>query len=160
ERPGHRLNDAACRERTLGLASAQLHRRKDRLARLVAALERRRRHAVDPDDADDLLDDVGLAVPVRAPRRRRDLHLLALARDPKAQPLQYAAELRERNLDAGEAPELAEREIDDQLRHLRVTHDGDLRSRAAAQFEHELRCQLQAWYEESRIDAALESITR
>ena len=41
----------------------------------VAAVERRRRDAVDADDAHDLLDDVGLAVDVRPPRRHRDLHV-------------------------------------------------------------------------------------
>ena len=80
ERPGHRLDHAARGERALGAAGAQLHRREDRLARRVAALERRHRHLVDADDAHDLLDDVGLALHVGAPRRHRDLHHRAAGR--------------------------------------------------------------------------------
>ena len=64
ERPRHRLDHAAHGERALGAAGAQLDRVKDRLARIVAALERRHRHLVDADDAHDFLDDVGLAVNV------------------------------------------------------------------------------------------------
>ena len=47
--------------------------------RRVATAERRRRNAIDADDAYDLLDDVGLALDVGPPRRRGDLHHVPVA---------------------------------------------------------------------------------
>src|ERR1041385_8511373 len=49
-------------------------------ARFVAALERRHRHLFDADNADDLFDDIGLAMNIRAPGGHRDLHDRAVAR--------------------------------------------------------------------------------
>src|ERR1044072_5715146 len=60
ERPRHGFDHRAACERPLGAAIAQLQRREDRLARVLAPLERRQRHLVDADDAHHLLDDVGL----------------------------------------------------------------------------------------------------
>src|SRR5262249_35428609 len=160
KRPGHGLDHAACRERALGLAGAQLERREDRLARKLGALEWRRRHAIDPNDAHDLLYDVGFALHVQPPRWHRDLDLLALARNQNPKPLEDAAELWERNLDAGEPLELAQREIDHQLRHLRIARDRDLRWRAAAEIEHQPGGELEPGHEKRRIDAALEAIAR
>ena len=69
-----------------------------------AAIERRRRHAVDADDAQHLLDDVGLAVHVGPPRRHRDLHALGRAADEETQAAEHAPHLGQRHLDAGEPP--------------------------------------------------------
>ena len=76
------------------------------LRALRAAVERRRRHAVDADDAHHLFDDVGLAVHVRPPRRHRDLHGLVLPGDQEAEPVEHAAHLRERHVEAAEALQL------------------------------------------------------
>ena len=59
--------------------------------------ERRRRHAVDAEDAHHLLDDIGLALDVGPPRRHRDLHALALAGDEEAEAFEHAAHLGERH---------------------------------------------------------------
>jgi hypothetical protein len=67
ERPGDGLDQSAAAKRALGLAGAHLQRGEHRLARALAALERRERHAVDAEDAHDLLDDVGLALDIAAP---------------------------------------------------------------------------------------------
>ena len=160
ERPRHRLDHAARGERALGLAGAHLHGREDRLARIGAAVERRRRHAVDADDAHDLLDDVGLAVDVRPPRRHGDLHVLVLPGDHEAEPVEHAAHFRERHVEAAEALQLRQREIDHQLRHLRIAGDRDLGRRAAAEVEHHLRREFEPGHQEGRIDAALEAVAR
>ena len=95
ERPRHRLDHAARGQRALGAAGAQLDRREDRLARRVAAFERRHRHLVDADNAHDLLDDVGLAVHVGAPGRHRDLHHRAGAGHHEAEMAEDALHLRQ-----------------------------------------------------------------
>ena len=83
-------------------------------------VERRRRHAVDADDAHDLLDDVGLALDVRPPRRHRDLHALALRRRRRSRAARARAASRSA---ATSRPAsrftFAEREIDDRSRALR-----------------------------------------
>ena len=61
-----------------------------------AAIERRHRHAVDADDAHDLLDDVGLAVHVGAPGRHRDVDHRAGAGDQEAEMAEHALHLRQR----------------------------------------------------------------
>ena len=106
ERPGHRLDHAARRERALGLAGAHLDGREHRLARGLAAVERRRRDAIDAEDAHDLLDDIGLAVHVGPPRRHRDLHARAVAGDGEAERAEHALDLGQRDLEAGEARQL------------------------------------------------------
>ena len=68
ERPGHRLAQAERGERALGEAGALLQQRQNRPRHArVEPRQRRRRHAVEADDAHDLLDDVGLALDVGAP---------------------------------------------------------------------------------------------
>ena len=67
EGPGQRLNQIAGSKGAPGFARAKLDRREHRLARRGAAIERRRRHAVDAENAGDLLDDIGLALHVAAP---------------------------------------------------------------------------------------------
>ena len=56
----------------------------------VASMPRQglRLDAVDAGDADDLLDEVGLALDVRPPGRRRDLHAVAGAGDAEAELLE------------------------------------------------------------------------
>ena len=62
EGPRHRFDQIARGQRALSLAGAHLDRRQHRLARRVAARKRRRRDAIDADDAHDLFDDVGFAL--------------------------------------------------------------------------------------------------
>ena len=107
-----RFGEAARRQRPLGLAGAHLRGGEHRLARRVAAVERRRGNPVDADDADDLLDDVGLALDVGPPRRRRDLHAAVLAGDEEAELLQHAAHLGQVEIEAGEPLQLGGREVD------------------------------------------------
>ena len=160
ERPGHRLGQPARRERALGLAGAHLRRGQHRLARRVAAVERRRRDAIDADDAHDLLDDVGLALDVGPPRRRRDLHAAVLAGDEEAELGEHAAHLDQTEIEAGEPLQFAGREVDDLVRRFGLAGDGDLGRRAAAQLDHHLRRELEPRQHEVRIDAALEAIAR
>ena len=150
----------ARRQRALGLAGADLRRGEHGLARRVAAVERRRRDAIDADDAHDLLDDVGLALDVGPPRRRRDLHALVLAGDEEAELGQHAAHLDQIEIEAGEALQFAGREVDDFFRRFRLAGDGDLRRRAAAKLHHHLGGELQPRHHEVRIDAALEAVAR
>ena len=63
------MNDQVTASTRLRAASARLALRvrtwigrQHRLARRLAAVERRRRHAIDADDAHDLLDNVGLVL--------------------------------------------------------------------------------------------------
>ncbi len=160
ERPGDGLDQAARGKRALALAIAQLDRRQHRLARSIAAVERCRRHAVDADDAHDLFDDIGLAFDIRAPRRDRDLHGLALTRNEEAEMAEHAAHLGEADLEAGEPRQLVEREVDDALGHHDLAGDGDGRRLAAAEIEHHASSKLEAGQHEGRIDAALETIAR
>ena len=102
ERPGDGFGEAARGQRALGLAGAVLDRREHGFACMRAARERRRRHAVDADDAHQFLDDVGAAMHVRPPRRHRDFHAVALAGGEEAELLQHAAHVGERQLDASQ----------------------------------------------------------
>ena len=118
ERPRHRLGEAARGERALGLARAHLDRREHRLARRLAAAERRRRHTIDAEDAHDLLDDVGLA----GTSGRHDgtaIFILALARRRRSRDARARGARRERHVEAGEALELRQRKIDDAVRGFR-----------------------------------------
>ena len=127
---------------------------------VVAALERRHRHLVDADDAHDFLDDVGLAVHIGAPGGHGDLHHRAAAGDHEAEMAEDAPHLDQRHLDAGQALDLAQREIDDAVLAEGVADDDVFRRRAAAQFHHQLGRELQPRHHEGRIDAALEAIAR
>ena len=161
ERPGHGLDHAARGQRALGAAGAQLDRRQDRLARRVAAIERRHRHLVDADDAHDLLDDVGLAVHVGAPGRHRDLHHRAAAGHHEAEMAEDALHLRQRRR-RSPARRLTsvEREIDHAIVAEGIADDDIFRRRAAAQLHHQPGRHLQPRHHEGRIDAALETIAR
>ena len=115
---------------------------------------------LDADDAHDLLDDVGAALHVRPPRRHRDFDLLALAGGEEAELLQHAAHVGERQFEAGQPRQFAQREVDDLFLGRRVAGDDDLGGLAAAQIEHHLGRQLEAGQHEIRIDAALEAVAR
>ena len=67
---------------------------------------RRRRHLVEAGDAHDLLDEIGCAVDVRPPARRRHLHGCALALDGEAQPLEGGQDLALFQPDAAELLDL------------------------------------------------------
>src|SRR5262249_6110217 len=87
ERPGNRLEQIARRQCTLGLASAHLDRGQNRVARIVTARKRRRRHTLNPENSNDLFDDVGFVAHVWPPRGDRDLDALTLAGDEEAEAL-------------------------------------------------------------------------
>ena len=83
ERPGHRLVEPERGQRPLGGAGALLQQRQHR--RRHAGREprqRRRGDAVEAGDADDLLDDIGLAVDVGPPVRDDRLPVV----EPEAEP--------------------------------------------------------------------------
>ena len=160
ERPVDRLDHAARGQRALGAAGAQLDRGQDRLARCVAAIERRKRHAIDADDPHDLLDDVGLALHVGAPGRHGDLDDRAIAGDGEAEMAEDPADLDQRHLDAGQPLHLVERKVDDAVVAMRLADDDGFGRLAAAQVHHQLRCELETRHHERRIDAALEAVAR
>ena len=114
---GLEMNDQVTASTRPRAASARLALRvrtcsggEHRLARRLAAVERRRGHAVDADDAHDLLDDVGLALDVGPPRRRGDLHAPVLAGDEEAELAQHAPHLGQRQVEAGEPLQFARSE--------------------------------------------------
>ena len=101
---GFAMNDHVTASTMPRAASARLARRvrdwigvRIGLRGVVAAIERRHRHLVDADDAHDLLDDVGLAVHVGAPRGHRDLHHRAAAGDHEAEMAENAPDFAERH---------------------------------------------------------------
>ena len=61
--------------------------------------QRRQRHPVKPDDAHDLLNEIGLAFDVRTPARGRDLDGVATTGNPEAERFQRQVRLRKRHLD-------------------------------------------------------------
>ena len=125
-----------------------------------AALERRRRHALKAENADDFLDEVGLALDVAAPAGCRDLHCIARARDDEAERGQDALDLAYLGLKPREPARLGERKIDHAPAIGNGTREHDLRRLAAAKLNHELGGKLQPRHGESGIDAALEAETR
>ncbi len=108
ERPGDGLNQAARGQRAFGLAGPVLNCGEHRLAREFTARERRRRHAVDADNAHDLFDNVGAPVHIRPPRGHRHFHALVLADGKKSELFQNAARIGERQLQAGQSRQIAQ----------------------------------------------------
>ena len=129
-----------------------------RLARLLAAPERRHRHLIDADNAHDLLDDIGLAVHVATPRGDRDLHNRAAAGHHETEMGEDAPHLDRRHVDAGEPLDLGQRKLNHAVVAEALADHDVLRGRAAADLHHQARCQLQPRHHEGRIDAALETI--
>ena len=64
---------SARRRRPPNLAFDLLHRRCGGLRHTVGAWQRRRRHMIEPDHADDLFDQVGTAFDVTPPAGGRNL---------------------------------------------------------------------------------------
>ena len=159
ERPRHGLHHAARGQRALGAAGAQLHRRQHGFARILAAAERRFGHLVDAEDAHDLLDDVGLAVRVGAPGGNGDLHDGSAAGHHETEAGEDALHLDQGHLEAGEALDLMNREIDQAILAKAVADHDVFGRRAAARLHHELGRELEAGHHEGRIDAALEAVT-
>ena len=157
EGPGHRLAQRQGGQRAPGEASALLQRRQHRRGHpVVEAGQRRHRGSVDADDAQDLLDDVGLHLDVRPPGRHADPAVL----DAEAEPGQDRLALLARNVDADQAPDLAVGKVDRPLRRGRVARDDHPRRLAAADLEHELGREIAAGNAEVGIDAALEAVAR
>lgn len=74
EGPCHGFDEAARRERALGDTRALLQHGEHRLDDLALdARQRRRGHAIEAGDADDLLDEIGLAADIGTPGRGCDL---------------------------------------------------------------------------------------
>ena len=160
ERPGHRLDHAARPERALGGAGALLDRGEHRLARRVAAFERRHRHLVNADNAHDLLDDIGLAVHVGPPGGHRDLHHRAAAGDHEAEMAENPFHLRKRHVDAGEPPDFGERKINHAIVAEGLADHDIFGWRAAARLHDQPGGHFEPRHHEGRIDAALETVAR
>src|SRR5947209_1778875 len=112
ERPSHCLRHSARRQRTLGLAGADLSGSEDCFSRSAMDAERYCGHALQPEDSDKLFDKVGLAMHIRAPRRHRHRKRGAAARDTESEALKHLPHLVRVQLYPGEALDLAERKID------------------------------------------------
>src|SRR5690606_1498640 len=85
ERPGDRLHHSASGQNTARPACPALPFRQNGARHAMNAWHRRRRNVIQPDDADDFLNDVRRAVDVRPPAWPGDFHLLALAVHLEAQ---------------------------------------------------------------------------
>ena len=151
-----------CGERALGLAGAPLQRRQDRRGdRVRRARQRARQHALKAGDAHDLLDEIGLALDVGAPGRHLDRERVGVAsgaREREAERLEIARDLFRRQLEPGEPLHLALGERDPRVGLGHHAGERELRGRAAAELEDELRRQVETGHAEGRIDAALEAI--
>ena len=161
EGPGDRLHHAARGERPARERHALLREREHGLQhRRLEAREGRRGHPVEPADARDLLDEIGLAFDVRPPGGRDDFREAIFRAEAEAEPAQG----RERgdivDLEAGEALGFAQREIDRAPVVGDRAGEHDLRSLAAANLEHHAGRELEPRKRECRIDAALETIAR
>src|SRR5215468_7692811 len=110
EGPCDDLHEAAGRKRALSFPGAILLHGKDWLAPGNAAVERRHWHAINPDDAHNFLNDIGLAVHVGSPSRDCNFDHRTGARREEAKPAEHELELREGKFDAGKTFHLIERE--------------------------------------------------
>src|SRR5262249_44467294 len=137
---------------------AQLDGREHWLARGFAAVEGRRSNAVDAENANDLLHQVGLALDVAPPRRNGDPQGLAAVGDGEAEMAAHALGLAPVNVDTGQPRQFVERKIDDARGYLRRARDHDLRGFAAAEIKHHLGRKLEPRQHEGGIDPALESV--
>ena len=157
ERPCHGFAQAQRRQRALGEPGALLQRRQHRRRHaFVGARQRGGGHAVEAGDADDLLDNVGLAFDVGPPARHDRLAVLELEAEPRQDRLALAL----RDVDAEQPLHFAVGEGDRALRLDRIAGDDHPRRLAAAQVDHQMRRQLRAGDAEIGIDAALEAIAR
>jgi hypothetical protein len=106
ERPSDGLDHSSRCQRTFGFKGSFLDRGQHGFARVLAR-EWRRWHTIDADDANDLLNDIGASVNIRAPRRHGDFHALALACGKKSQFLQHTAHVSQRQFQARKTQEVA-----------------------------------------------------
>ena len=160
ERPGDGLDHPARRERALRPARAHLQRGEHRLARRIAALERRERHRSTPTMR--TISSTMSALPSTS-LRHDGIATFTVSPAPatkKPRCFEHALHLGERHVEAGEALHLGDREIDHAILGVRRARDDDLRRRAAAEIEHHLRRLLEPRHHEVRIDAALEAVAR
>ena len=107
------------------LLQRRQHRRRHAF---VQARQRRRRHAVEAGDADDLLDDVGLALDVGPPARHDRLAVVKLEAEPRKDRFAFAL----RDVDAEQPLHFAVGEVDRALRLDRIAGDDQPRRLAAA----------------------------
>ncbi len=160
ERPGDRLEHAARRERATREPRAALLRR-DRLMRQAARRHADRRDLVVAVDAQDLLDEIGLAFRIHAPGRNRHGPAFAgIVRRLVAERAEDALRLGGRHREAAQRLEALRPERHAALPFRHRARRDDLARLAAAAFGDELRRDLRAPEGAFGIDAALEAIAR
>ena len=161
ERPGDGLHQPAHGERAARQARALLDQGQDRLChRSLEARQGFGHDAVDAGDADDLLDQIRLALDVRTPGRR--CHARRARPSPESGSRASSGSLRisraARRDPTGAEPR--SRGIDDE-RFLRdLARERRFARLAAAQVDHQLGGHVETRQREGRIDAALEAVTR
>ena len=158
EGPRHGLDQAAGRKRAPGVARAALDQAEPCARNAGARRQRRRGHAVEPDDPHDLLDQVSLSLDVGPPARNGDLEAVPLAGDPEAQHAERRLDLRRSEIETGEPSHLGDGEVDDQVPLGNGAGRDDLGGLPAAELQHKLGRELEAGQREGRIDAALEAV--
>ena len=126
KRPGHRLDEAARGERALGDAGALLEQRQHAAGDGRAIAGRGSADAVDADDADDLLDEVGLALHVRRQDGGATFTRSPVPTTRKPSLLQDHRRFRPRQVEAGQALHFGPREVDDRGRSRGLAGDDDL----------------------------------
>ena len=161
EGPCHRFDEALAGERAPRVAGALLHQGQHGRGDAIRSRQRRRGHIVDADHAHDFFDDVGLALDVGAPARRGDMRDLgAGAFHAEAEALENHRRFFARNVETREAPRFAPGKIDRARESRKRAGERELRRRAAAHVEDELRRKLDPREREVGIDAAFETIAR
>ena len=160
ERPGDRLDQTAGGKSPLGPAGAGLDEGEQRLEGAGSAAERRRRHAVDADDAHHLLDEIGLDGGRRAPARHgdRERPLRAMRLGHEAERGKDAAHLGHGGIDAAKAFHLGDRELDDIDRVRNLAGEEDLAWASATEIHDHLGGEFETRHVEGRVDAALVAV--
>ena len=163
EAPGHGLQETLAGERALGKAGALLQQRQDGPGHAGVARQRLRLDAVETRDADDLLDEIGLAVDVRAPARhpRHDpAAVVGMADEVEAELLQNALHVGARQVEPGQARHLAHGEVDAMIGPRHLAGEAKIRRLATTEFENQRGGEIEARQAERGIDATLEPIPR
>ena len=159
ERPGDGLHQPAHGERAAGQPRALLDQGQDGLGHHVfQARQGLGLDAVDAGDADDLLDEIGLALDVGPPGRGRDGDALARAVNGEAELPQDLLGFGGLHVETRQARHLGPGELDDALILGHLTRHQGLAGLAAAQVHHHAGGKLQPRHREGRIDAALEAV--
>ena len=145
ERPGHRLDHAARGERALGGAVRSWPAVSTGLATPSPPRQRCDAKSVDAVHAHDLLDEVGLAVDVRAPGRHRDrAGDRAVPRQSKPSALEDRSIRRARHVDAGQPLDLGTGKSIACARFGTLPATTDLARLAAAEVEDQPRSRARA----------------